>query len=249
MAFPKKIAVVAIAGVVGLCLPGSFAPIGQAVDDPAAVRFTPPPGEETAEVKALIDRAMAAVAGGRPAGDLLSDPDFLPAHPWPRFRRLIREHAAEGSVVLVTRAEPGNPLVVRGTVRSRDGRPMRGALVYVYHTSARGWYSDRAAHIAGQAGDTRHARLFAYLWSGTDGRYEFRTIRPAGYPGTDLPAHIHVEIQGPDGRGPVTEIRFDDDPRLTPVMRQRSREEGFLICPVTRRADGAQEVTADFHFR
>src|SRR5262245_40239340 len=45
-------------------------------------RFTPPPGEETPEIKTLIDKAQAALVSGKlKATDLLVDPHSeLPAH-------------------------------------------------------------------------------------------------------------------------------------------------------------------------
>jgi hypothetical protein len=47
----------------------------------------------------------------------------------------------------------------------------------------------------------------------------------------------------------TTEIRFDDDPRLTEPMRQRSRQEGFVIAPVRRDARGAQSVNVELKLR
>jgi hypothetical protein len=93
-------------------------------------------------------------------------------------------------------------------------------------------------------------RLLTLAFGG-GGRYEFRTIRPAGYPATDLPAHIHVQVDSAGGRARsyVTEIRFDDDPRLTPAWRERSRQEGCLIGQVKRGADNIQGVIADLPFR
>jgi protocatechuate 3,4-dioxygenase beta subunit len=223
------------------------------VSSPAAEepRFTPPPGEETPEIEALIERAKEALRAGRSTTDLLVDPDLFPAHEWPRFRRLIRHNAPSSSTTIVTPQEPGDPMVVRGMVRAGDSGPAGGALIYVYQTSAKGWYSDRAAHVSGMEGDTGHARLFGYLRTAADGSYEFRTVRPAGYPGTSLPAHIHVHIETPGAstRVLVSEIQFDDDPRLTPPERERSRREGFLVCGVSRVAGGIQQVRADFTIR
>jgi hypothetical protein len=220
----------------------------QPVADP---KFTPPPGEETPEVRGLIDQGRAALKSGRTVTELLTDGTFMPARPWPRFRALVRAQAPTGAVTLVPASEPGDLLHVRGTIRDADGQPMKGALLYVYHTSAKGWYSDKAAHIAGNSGDVKHARLFAYLKTDAAGRYEFRTIRPGGYPATDLPAHIHVHIEAAGGRPRSygTEIRFDDDPRLTREWRERSRREGYLICPVKREGDTVRRVVADFQFR
>ncbi len=234
-----------VALLAGLCVAAAGA------QPESGTRFTPPPGEETPAIRELIDRAQAALAAKRTVSALLADESFMPAHAYPRFRSLIREKAPTGTVTLVPTSEPGQRLHVRGTVSDAAGRPLPGALLYVYHTSNKGWYSDKAAHISGNSGDTSYARLFAYLRTDAAGRYELHTIRPAGYPASDLPAHIHVELKaaGDPPRVRVTEIQFDDDPRLTPRWRERSRQEGAVIVPVKREAGGTQSVVADFQLR
>jgi protocatechuate 3,4-dioxygenase beta subunit len=188
---------------------------------------------------------------GRSAGDVLADSAYLPAHPYPRFRRLIRQSATATPLTLVTPREPGEPLTVTATAVDRQGRAVRDALVYVYHTNSRGCYAERAAHVAAPEGDRRHARLFGYLRTDADGRFELRTVRPAGYPDSDLPAHIHVEVE-PRGEGAaalVTEILFDDDPRLTPSARRRSEQEGFVVARVRREPGRGQRVSVQLTTR
>ena len=212
-----------------------------------AHRFTPPPGQETPAIQSLIDSARTALAAGRTSTDLLADPTFVMAHEWPRFGQLIREHPAPTKLTLVTPQEPGQRLTINGIALDASGKPLAEALVYLYHTSARGWYSDRAAHVMAPDGDRKHARLFGYLRAAADGTFEIHTIRPAGYPDSNLPAHIHIEIQRPrQGTWWVSEIQFDDDPRLTPAAREQSRLERFVICPVEGGADGAWYLKAKF---
>jgi hypothetical protein len=43
----------------------------------------------------------------------------------------------------------------------------------------------------------------------------------------------------------ITEIQFDDDPRLTPEMRARARREGFVIAPVEAGHDQVRHVRAE----
>ena len=214
-------------------------------------QFVSPPAVESPDAAALIDKAREALAAGRTTSDILADPVFLPVHAHTRFRTLIRDNARSSKTTLVTPGEAGEALIATGTVRDAAGRPVAGALVYVYQTSAKGWYSDRAPHLSGMGGDTRHARLFGYMTTGADGVYEFRTIRPAGYPRTDLPAHIHFQIDPPGGAGGpiVSEIQFDDDPRLTAEWRERSRSDRFVIARPSRDAAGVWHVTADFSLR
>lgn len=220
-----------------------------ATDEP---RFTAPPGLETPEVKKLIDKAEASFrSGDTTTSSLLTNAEYLPAHEWPRFRQLIRAHAGASQLAVVTAQEPGDPLFVTGTIRDKQGAPLKGALIYIYQTSAKGWYSDKAPHISGNSGDQKHARLFGYLNTNKNGQYEFRTIRPAGYPNSNLPAHIHIEIAVP-GDEPhtfISEILFADDPRLTSEVRHRSLREGLVIFPVTRATNGEWRVQADFQTR
>jgi protocatechuate 3,4-dioxygenase beta subunit len=128
---------------------------------------------------------------------------------------------------------------------------VKNAVVYAYHTSAQGWYSDRAAHIEAHEGDRKHARLFGYLTTDDEGKFELQTIRPAGYPDTDLPAHIHVEVEPAEKEAGtlVTEIQFDDDPRLTRAWRDRSRKEGFVIAAVEPGKDKVQRVRVELRLR
>jgi protocatechuate 3,4-dioxygenase beta subunit len=215
-------------------------------------RFTPPPGVETPEVKKLIDKAEGSFrSGDTTTSSLLSNPEYLPAHEWPRFRQLIRAHTGASQLTVVTIQEPGDTLFVTGTIRDKQGEPLKGALIYIYQTSAKGWYSDEAPHISGNSGDQKHARLFGYLNTNQNGQYEFRTIRPAGYPNSNLPAHIHIEIAVP-GNEPhtfISEILFADEPRLTSEVRERSLREGLVIFPVMRSTNGEWRVQADFQIR
>jgi protocatechuate 3,4-dioxygenase beta subunit len=172
----------------------------------------------------------------------------MAAHEWPRFRRLIRDNATAGQTTIVTPQEPGEAMVVSGTLRNTSGTPIANALIYVYQTSAKGWYSDKAPHIAAIAGDEKHARLFGYFRTNKQGEYEFRTIRPGGYPRSTLPAHIHIEIEipKPGSRVFISEIQFEDDPRLTKELRERSSRERLFIFPVKREGSNVQRVQADF---
>jgi protocatechuate 3,4-dioxygenase beta subunit len=250
-----------LAGLGLLVLLGSFASGGadnSTAGSPSAqapggskARFTPAPGTESEEIRQLIDRADAELRSGKGTTDILTNPSYVRAHEWPRFRKLIRAAGKSSKATIVTQQEPGTALVVSGRVVDAQSRAVGGALVYVYQTSAEGCYSDRAAHFAAHEGDRRHARLFGYLTTDAAGRFELRTIRPGGYPDGNLPAHIHVEVEPVDRRlnTLVTEIVFDDDPRLTPEARKRSLQEGFVIAAVTKVADSAQRVEVQLRLR
>ena len=132
--------------------------------------------------------------------------------------------------------ESGEPLRIDGVVRNGKGQPVAGVIVYAYHTDHTGMYP---------RGVIRHGRLRGWARSDERGRYRFDTIRPAGYPNTDLPQHIHMHIIEP-GRGTywISDINFTDDPRLTETQRRElatGRCGSGLATPVRR--DGTWFVT------
>ena len=239
----------AIAAFVAAAMARAEGP-GRQATLPENTPFTEAPAAESAAIAGLIDRAGSALAAGRTPSDLLADPELLPAHEHPRFRKLIREKAQAAPLTLVTPAEPGDRLVIRGVVRTAAGAAAPDVLVYVYQTSAKGLYSDRAAHFSSGDGDPGHARLFGYLWTDRSGAYEIRTIRPASYPRSDLPAHVHVHLEPPHGGSAViTEIVFADDPLLTSPRRHEAEGVGFAICTPERGQDGTLAAVVDFRLR
>ncbi len=134
--------------------------------------------------------------------------------------------------------EPGEKLELTGVVRGPDGKPVPGIIVYAYQTNAAGIYpSDE--RLQGQAAH-RHGKLRGFARTDAGGNYRFDTVRPGGYPGTDIPQHIHMHIVEP-GRCTyyIDDVVFEDDARLTATKR-RSMTEGRggpgLVKP---RRDGA----------
>ena len=207
-------------------------------------RFAAPP-VETEETKAQLAALEAALRSGKLDVDaMLADPQHLPLHGLTRFRELVRAHAPTGSVTLATADEPGPRIVANARLLDPKGKPLAGALVYAYQTDVRGWYAAEAPHVSGNSGDQKHARLFAYVKTDAKGRFALHTIRPSGYPRSDLPAHIHVEIEGL-----VTEILFEDDPRLTPAARERGIAQGFQVAPPVSGADGVTRYEVSFTVR
>lgn len=164
---------------------------------------------------------------------LLSDPAFMYLHSLTPFREIIKKNADTDPVTIVTSTEPGTRIVVNGTVTDRSGQPLAGILVYFYHTSDKGWYSDTGVHIRKNEGDHRHSRLFGFVKTDAKGRFNIMTIRPNGYPGSDFAGHIHIQMWNKDGTylaGIPGELQFTDDPRMTEQRRKRSIADGFLVA-------------------
>ncbi len=146
--------------------------------------------------------------------------------------------------VLVSDGEPGTPLVVRGRVFAADGRtPVEGATLHVYHTDARGLYSDWDGK-----GKEPEPRLKGWMKTDREGRYEFRTIRPASYPGTHRPQHVHAEVYGAGyAQRWIPEYWFADDPLVPPDKLAQYAGLGTFSPIVTpkRGADGALVCVRD----
>ncbi|MEO7308292.1 MAG: hypothetical protein ABIR78_10795 [Ferruginibacter sp.] len=169
------------------------------------------------------------VKGETTISHILSDPAYMSLHSLSSFREVIKQHARAEKIKLNSDAEPGTRITVKGLIFDRSGKPLANKLVYVYQTSSEGWYSDTAPHILQNEGDRRHARLFGYFKTSATGTFEFLTVKPSGYPNSSLPAHIHIEIAMNDNSNFISELLFDDDPRLVGEIRERSAREKFFI--------------------
>ncbi|HLQ37286.1 MAG TPA: hypothetical protein VK348_05780, partial [Planctomycetota bacterium] len=205
--------------------------------------------DDDKELAPLLAKARAAADKGADGASLLATREFAPLHEVTAFRGLVRAHASRGAVRITLADEPGQPLTVTGRVQDKNGKPVGDALVYAYHTSSKGWYSDRAPHFGGDSGDHKHARLFGYVRTDAEGHFTLRTIRPGGYPRSTLPEHIHVSIDLGDATVLTTEVLFDDDARLTAEARTRAGHDGFVVTKVSRDAAGTAvskpELTVD----
>jgi protocatechuate 3,4-dioxygenase beta subunit len=116
--------------------------------------------------------------------------------------------------------ESGRQLRIEGTVFDTRGRAANGIIVYAYHTNAQGLYPTDE-RFRGQAA-FRHGRLRGWAVTDARGEYRFDTIRPVGYPDTDLPEHVHMHVIEV-GRCTyyIDDLMFEDDQRLTPNMRRQ----------------------------
>ncbi len=116
-------------------------------------------------------------------------------------------------------------LIIEGSVFKPDNiTPASGILIYYWHTDAVGRYPQ--SNGSGTK-VTRHGKLRGWMKSDSAGKFNLYTGRPASYPATDIPAHIHFVVKEPGINEYYTdELVFDDDPLLTPIIRKRSENRG-----------------------
>jgi hydroxyquinol 1,2-dioxygenase len=124
---------------------------------------------------------------------------------------------------IVRSKSPGDPLLVSARVLDSKGDPVAEAKVDVWHSSNEGYYENQDP---GQA----EMNLRGTFVTGRDGRINFRTIKPLGYPipvngpvGDLLriqgrhnmrPAHLHFLIHKEGFKTQFSQVYAHDDPNL-----------------------------------
>jgi len=146
------------------------------------------------------------------------------------------------NIKIVSDQEPGEPLIVSGTIYSPDGKqPLPGITLYVYQTDATGRYTT-------SGGDNRGTRIHGVMRTNAEGRYEFRTIKPGSYPNSRNPAHIHAYVSGPEyPEYWIDEYLFADDPFIKDDDKRKAAGQGDFshILSLTRGSDGILHAVRD----
>lgn len=150
---------------------------------------------------------------------------------------------------------PGVPLFVSGTVRDAAGRPLADAVVDVWQASPVGLYEN-------QDPAQENMNLRGRFRTDAEGRYHFRSVRPAGYPvpvdgpcgvllkaqrrHPNRPAHLHFMVSKPGFKVLVSQVYADDDENLEsdPTFGVTRR----LIGRYAMQPDG-QSATLAYDFR
>jgi len=138
------------------------------------------------------------------------------------FWRLNSPRVENGGSI-VRSETPGAPLFVNGRVVDKDGRPVAGAEVDVWHASPVGLYEN-------QDPDQADMNLRGKFTTDEDGRFAFRSVMMVGYPipthgvvGRLLeaqsrhpyrPAHLHALIFKPGFKVLISQVYDPNDPHI-----------------------------------
>ncbi len=130
--------------------------------------------------------------------------------------------------------EPGEPMIISGTVYGFDGEtPLEGIEVHVYHTNAKGYYS------RGGKNENQH-RINGTMITNAKGKYEYRTIKPASYPNSRVPSHVHYVVSGPGYKAQRFRLEFKGDPHISESEYLREAKKGKFadIRPLEKDENG-----------
>ena len=152
--------------------------------------------------------------GNEPTHAQTEGPFFKPSSPQ---RADLREPGAGGKTV-----------VLGGLVMTRYCKPVAGAVVDLWHADAKGDY------------DTRGFRYRGHVFTDEVGRYQFRTILPALYPGRTR--HYHVRVAVPQRALLTTQLYF-------PADAAANRRDGLYRPELLMKAtDGKDSLATSFNF-
>ncbi len=118
----------------------------------------------------------------------------------------------------------GPKLKITGVIYKNDGKtPAPDVILYVYHTNQKGIYEKRGDE---KGWAKRHGFIRGWVRTNSKGEYTFYTLKPASYPNSTIPAHIHGTILEPSGNYYwIDSWQFKNDPFLN--MNYREKENAY----------------------
>jgi catechol 1,2-dioxygenase len=139
------------------------------------------------------------------------------------FWRLNSPRTENGGTI-VRSPTPGPVLFFGGRVTDIAGQPIADAEIDVWHSSPEGFYENQQEEQAGM-------NLRGKFMTDSDGRFWFRSVKPAGYPipvdgpvgelvratrrpHNMRPAHLHFLMFKPGFKTLISQVYSSDDPHL-----------------------------------
>lgn len=130
----------------------------------------------------------------------------------------------------------GEPINVIGRVVDLRGRPVRGVTLELWQANAVGRY-DHPGDVRADAALDPNFQGYAALITDREGRFKFRTIKPAAYkiPGDVRTPHIHFDVHGRSERL-VTQMYFPGEPlnERDFILRMASPRESVIAQAIPR---------------
>ena len=132
-------------------------------------------------------------------------------------------------------------MIISGTVYQPDGKtPAPNILIYLYHTDMYGIY--------GKKGEHKDGKFRGWMLTDTNGKYRFRSIKPAPYPNTTSAAHVHMTLTGKRVREDwIDSILFEGDRFISQREREKAGKRGgfYPILKLEKGVDGILRGTRD----
>ncbi|ALK34328.1 catechol 1,2-dioxygenase [Burkholderia plantarii] len=202
--------------------------------------------EKYLDIRMDAEDREAGIAGGTPR--TIEGPLYVAGAP-------VRDGVAKMDL---DADEDAGPLVIHGTIKGPDGRPVAGAVIECWHANSKGFYS----HFD-PTGTQTAFNLRGAVRTGADGRYEFRTLMPVGYGCPphgatqqllnglgrhgNRPAHVHFFVTSDTHRKLTTQFNIEGDPLIWDDFAYATRES--LIPHVVEKTGGAALGLKDDAYR